>query len=76
MYFFNGKTIEVENIQIIKVDQMIVFYNAMWSITAHSRIRPFFVRWKPVNKGEGTAGFQRTKNGRIREWTVIDHIEL
>ena len=26
MYFFNGKTIEVENIQIIKVDQMIVFW--------------------------------------------------
>ena len=33
MYFFNGKTIEVENIQIIKVDQMIVFYNAMWQET-------------------------------------------
>ena len=42
--FFQRKTIEVENIQIIKVDQMIVFHDAMWSITAHSRIRPFFVR--------------------------------
>ena len=29
MYFFNGKKIEVENIQII-FDQMIVFYNATY----------------------------------------------
>ena len=43
MYFFNEKKNEVKNIQIIKVDQMIVFYNAMWSIIAHSCIRPFFV---------------------------------
>ena len=49
MYFLTKK-IEIKNIQIIKVDQMIVFYNAMWSIIARSRIRPFFVRWKPVNK--------------------------
>ena len=54
MYFLTKK-IEIKNIQIIKVDQMIVFYNAMWSIIARSRIRPFFVRWKPVNKGEGTS---------------------
>ena len=55
MYFFNKKKIEFKNIQIIEVDQMIVFYNTMWSIIAHSRIRPFFVHWKPVNKGEGTS---------------------
>ena len=43
MYFFNRNEIEVKNIQIIEVDQMIVFYNAInaiWSIIAHSRIRP------------------------------------
>ena len=55
MYFFNKKKIEFKNIQVIKVDQMIVFYNAMWSIIAHSCIRRCFVRWKPVNKGEGTS---------------------
>ena len=55
MYFSTEKKIEVKNIHIIKVDQMIVFYNAMWSIIAHSRIRPFFVRRKPANKGEGTS---------------------
>ena len=41
MYFFNRKKFEVKNIQITKVDKMIVFYNAMWSIVAHSRIRLF-----------------------------------
>ena len=39
---FSTEKIEVKNIHIIKVDQMIVFYNA--SMIAHSRIRPFFVR--------------------------------
>ena len=38
MYIFNGKKIEVKNIQITKIDQMIVFYNDMWSIIAHSCI--------------------------------------
>ncbi len=38
MYISNGKTIEVKKIQMIKVDEMIVFYNAMWSIIAHSCI--------------------------------------
>ena len=67
MYFFNSEKIEVKNIQIIKVDQMIVFYNAMWSIIVHPRIRPFFVRWKPVNKGEGTSSqiAPKYKNGQL-----------
>ena len=45
--FSTNKKFEVKNIQITKVtkvDQMIVFYNGMWSIIAHSCIRPFFVR--------------------------------
>ena len=42
--FSTEKKLKLKNIQITKADQMIVFSNAMWSIFAHSGIRPFFVR--------------------------------
>ena len=46
-YIFQRKKNEVKNIQIIKVDQMIVFYNAMWSTNAHSCILGLFGGWFP-----------------------------
>ena len=63
----NGKKIEAENIQIIKVDQMIVFYNAMWSIITHSCIWGLIGGWFPhlywqVFNGQKTVKY---KNGQL-----------
>ena len=43
--FSTKKKIEIKKFQITKVDQIIMFYNAMWSIIAYSSIWEPFGGW-------------------------------
>ena len=76
MYFFNGNIIEIKKIQIIKVDQMIMFYNAMCYLKCVVDNCPFLYLGAICYLGPGSLTFidsfstDKTRSNKTRELAI------